>query len=444
MLKSVLELARELAAGRTTSRALTEAMLARIDDPNGEGSRVFVRVDRDGALAAADHWDRMRKLGHVPGPIAGLPVSIKDLFDIQGQPTPAGSTFLVHEKAAADAPVVARLRAAGAVLIGRTNMTEFAYSGLGLNPHYGTPGNPFDRARVPGGSSSGAGVSVADGMSVIGLGTDTGGSVRIPAAFCGIVGFKPTARRIPLAGGVPLSTTLDSYGPLVPSVACAAIADAILAGEEPSVPEALPISGLRLGVITNFVTDALDQTVARACERALARLSRQGARLVDLRLDALEEIPKANRTGGFAASEAYAWHRPYLETHKDAYDPQVRSRILMGAGMSAADYVDLLRRRVEIRAMADRASAPFDALLAPTIAIVPPRMDEVARDEEYRRINMLILRNPSLFNFLDRCALTLPIQEPGELPVGLMAIGETMGDRRLLAVGRALEAALRV
>lgn len=443
MLKTILELAADLAQGRTTSRALTEAMLARIDDPAGEGSRVFIKVDRDGALAAADHWDRARKLGLAPSPIAGLPVSIKDLFDIQGQPTPAGSKFLTRRKAAADAPVVARLRAAGAVLVGRTNMTEFAYSGLGLNPHYGTPGNPFDRARVPGGSSSGAGVSVADGMAVIGLGTDTGGSVRIPAAFCGIVGFKPTARRIPLAGGVPLSTTLDSYGPLVPSVACAAIADAILAGEEPTAPEALPIAGLRLGVISNFVTEGLDETVARAYERALARLSQQGARLVDLRLDALEEIPKANRTGGFAASEAYAWHRPYLEKHKDEYDPQVRTRILLGAGMSAADYIDLLGRRIEICAMADRASAPFDALLAPTIAIVPPRKDELVRDEEYRRINMLILRNPSLFNFLDRCALTLPIQAKGELPAGLMVIGETMGDRRLLAVGRALEAALR-
>src|SRR6266851_3053407 len=239
---TVLSLAADLAAGRTSSRALIEAALARIAEPSGEGARSFVKVYADSARAAADAQDSLRKAGYVASPLAGLPVSIKDLFDVAGEPTLAGSTALDDRPLAqSDAPVVSRLRAAGAVLIGRTNMTEFAFSGVGINPHYGTPGNPYDRRLIPGGSSSGAAVSVSDGGAVIAIGTDTGGSVRIPAALCGIVGFKPTQERISRDGVTPLSTTLDSIGPLANSVACCAIADAILAGAPPLAPAALPV-----------------------------------------------------------------------------------------------------------------------------------------------------------------------------------------------------------
>src|SRR5438132_12826515 len=235
-------LAADLAAGRTTSRELVEAALARIADPEGEGRRVFVKVYDAAARAAADAQDRLRKAGYVASPLAGIPVSIKDLFDVAGEVTLAGSQALDDTPPAeADAPIVARLKAAGAVIIGRTNMTEFAFSGVGINPHYGTPGNPYDRSLIPGGSSAGAPISVADGMAAVAIGTDTGGSVRIPAALCGLVGFKPTQYRVPREGATPLSTTLDSVGPVGLSVACCALTDAVMAGEPPELPSAMPL-----------------------------------------------------------------------------------------------------------------------------------------------------------------------------------------------------------
>src|SRR5258706_15013802 len=241
---TVLDLAAAWRAGHTSSRDLVEMALARIADPDGEGPRTFVKVYADTARAAADAQDRLRRAGYVASPLAGLPVSVKDLFDIAGERSLAGSKALDDlPPAQHDAPIVARLRAAGAVLIGRTNMTEFAFSGVGINPHYGTPGNPADRRLIPGGSSSGAAVSVGDGQAVVAIGTDTGGSVRIPAAFCGITGFKPTQYRILRDGAVPLSTTLDSIGPLANSIACCAIADAIMAGEPPGAPAPGPGRG---------------------------------------------------------------------------------------------------------------------------------------------------------------------------------------------------------
>jgi len=246
---TVLELAADLAAGRTSSRELVEAALTRIADPTGEGARTFVKVYADSARAAADAQDALRRAGYVASPLAGLPVSIKDLFDVAGEVTLAGSKALDDRPpAAGDCPVVARLRAAGAVLVGRTNMTEFAFSGVGINPHYGTPGNPHDRSLVPGGSSSGAAVSVGDGQAVVAIGSDTGGSVRIPAALCGLTGFKPTQYRVSRDGVAPLSTTLDSIGPLANSIACCAIADAVMAGEPPEPPAAAPVAGMRLAV----------------------------------------------------------------------------------------------------------------------------------------------------------------------------------------------------
>src|SRR5205085_10238186 len=280
---TVLSLAAALVAGQTTSRDLVEAALARIADPRGEGARTFTKVYADSARAAADAQDRLRQAGYVASPLAGLPVSIKDLFDVAGEQTLAGSKALDDASpATADAPIVARLRAAGAVLIGRTNMTEFAFSGVGINPHYGTPGNPYDRRLIPGGSSSGAAVSVGDGNAIVAIGTDTGGSVRIPAALCGITGFKPTQQRISRDGATPLSTTLDSIGPLANSIACCAIVDAIMAGEPPIVPEPLPVAGMRLGVPQAYVLDDLAPEVARAFTDACAMLSRAGARVTDM------------------------------------------------------------------------------------------------------------------------------------------------------------------
>jgi aspartyl-tRNA(Asn)/glutamyl-tRNA(Gln) amidotransferase subunit A len=440
---TVLSLAADLMAGRTSSRALIEAALATIADPAGEGARSFVKVYADNARAAADAQDRLRKAGYVASPLAGLPVSIKDLFDVAGEPTLAGSKALDDRPPAErDAPVVARLRAAGAVLIGRTNMTEFAFSGIGINPHYGTPGNPHDRALIPGGSSSGAAVSVGDGAAIVAIGSDTGGSVRIPAALCGIVGFKPTQSRIPRDGVIPLSTTLDSIGPLANSVACCAIADAVMAGDMPEVPPPVPVEGLRLGVPQGFVLEGLAPEVASAFADACASLSRAGARIVDLALAELNEIPAINAAGGFAPIEAYAWHQPLLARRGADYDQRVRTRIERAGGMNAVDYINLRAARADLIARIAPRTTDFDALLMPTVAITAPPIAAFERDQDYRHLNALILRNPSVINFLDRCAVTLPIQRAGTPPVGLMVVGEHGADRRLLGIARGIEAAL--
>ncbi|HLZ67994.1 MAG TPA: amidase [Aliidongia sp.] len=442
-LPTLAGLASDLAAGRTTSARLVDDALTRIADPAGEGARTYTRVYGDAARAAAAAADSLRAAGQAQGPLAGLPISIKDLFDVAGEVTLAASTALADRPpAAADAPIVRRLRAAGAVVIGKTNMVEFAYSGLGLNPHYGTPGNPFDRARVPGGSSSGAGVSVADGMAAAAIGTDTGGSVRIPAAFCGLVGFKPTQRRITRAGAVPLSTSLDSIGPLAASVACCALVDAVLAGEEPAPLADLPLAGLRFAVPTRLMLDDLAPVVAGAFARAVKHLADAGARIIETPMDVLARVLDVNRLGGIAAPEAFAWHRSLLARAGDRYDPRVRARLEAASGVSAADYIAALEFRAARIAEFDAATQPFDAVLAPTIPVPPPRQDELIADVDYLRLNGQVLRNTTVFNLLDRCALSLPIQAPGELPVGLMLVGETGGDRRLLAVGKTVETAL--
>src|SRR5690242_14621358 len=297
-------LADDLASGRTSARKLVEGCLARIADPGGEGPRAFIHVDKDAALAAADAMDALRKVNAAPSRFAGIPVSIKDLFDIRGQVTRAGSRALEDSAPAeADAPVVARLRRAWFSLIGRTNMTEFAYSGIGINPHYGTPKSAWNRSagHVPGGSSSGAAVSVVDGMAHGALGTDTGGSCRIPAAYNGIVGFKPTQRRIPLDGAVPLSVTLDSYGPLARSVACCAALDAVLADEPAVALQPRPIKGMQLAVPMTVAFDDLDDAVARTFDRALETLSRQGASIARIEMPEFLDVGLMNAKGGFAA-----------------------------------------------------------------------------------------------------------------------------------------------
>lgn len=442
-LPTLAALTADLAAGRISSARLVDAALARIEDPAGEGARTYRLTYGAAARATAAASDALRATGQAMGPLAGLPISIKDLFDVAGEVTLAGSVALVdNPPAIADAPIVRRLRAAGAVIIGRTNMVEFAYSGLGLNPHYGTPGNPFDRARVPGGSSSGAGTSVAYGMAAAAIGTDTGGSVRIPAAFCGLAGFKPTQSRITRAGAVPLSTSLDSIGPLAASVECCALIDAVLAGEEPAPLAVLPLAGLRFAVPTGLLLEGLAPVVATAFGHALKRLADAGAHIVEAPMAVLERVLDIHRLGGIAAPEAFAWHRTLLARAGDRYDQRVRARLEAAGGTSAADYIAALEFRAARIAEFDQATMPYDAVLAPTVAIPPPRQDELTSDTDYVRINGQVLRNTTIFNLLDRCALSLPIQAPGELPVGLMLVGERGGDRRLLAVGQAVEAGL--
>ena len=303
-MRTIEQHAQALADGSTSSRALVEQCLDRIADPEGEGARTFTKVHAEAARAMADAMDTLRRSGRAPSRYAGIPIALKDLFDIAGEATPAGSRVLADAPpATAHAPVVQRMLAAGFVPVGRTNMTEFAFSGLGINPHYGTPSSPWDRAarRIPGGSSSGTAVAVADGMAIAGLGTDTGGSCRIPAAFCGIVGYKPTARRVPITGVLPLAPSLDSVGPLAPGVACCAVIDAVLAGEAPALPVPANVAGLRLAVPTNVVLDGMDSTVGGAFDRTLATLLRAGASITRVHFAAFDEVPAVNARGGFAA-----------------------------------------------------------------------------------------------------------------------------------------------
>ena len=444
--QTVAEAAAALAAGTTTAERLVAAALERIADPAGEGARAFVAVQADAARAAARAMDLLRAAGRAPSPWAGIPISIKDLYDQAGVVTRGGSIALADAApAGATAPSVARLEQAGFVVLGRTNMTEFAFSGLGVNPHFGTPRAPWDRAtgRLPGGSSSGAAVATADGMGFAGLGSDTGGSCRIPAALCGIVGWKPTARRVPLAGTLPLSSTLDSLGPLARSVACCALLDSLMAGEAPWTPgPARPVRGLRLAVLEGYVAEGWDAAVTAAFEAALARLSAAGAVVERLRVPELDEIPAANGTGGFAASEAWAWHRALVARKREAYDPRILLRILRGERMSAADYVALVQARGRIAAAIAARTAPFDAVVMPTCPLAPPPIAAVEPEADYNRINLLLLRNTSVANFLDRCAISLPCHRPGEAPVGFMLMGEAMGDRRLFEAAAAVEAAL--
>jgi len=440
-MRTLNQIAMRLEAGEP-GRALMDACLDRIKDPTGEGGRTYLKVYGEAARAAAEMYDALRRRGATPSPFAGIPVSIKDLFDVAGDVTTAGSMALRQAPPATrDGTAVARLRAAGFVPIGRTNMTEFAFSGLGINPHYDTPRNPYDRktGRIPGGSSSGAAVSVSDGMAGAALGTDTGGSCRIPAALTGIVGFKPTATRVPKDGVMPLSQTLDSVGPLAPTVQCCATIDAVLAGEMPTTLPELPLDGLRLAVPQTLVLDNMDRDVSRAFAAAIKTLADAGVRITEIPLRELAELAQVNAKGGFACAEAYAVHRPLLKVKRSEYDPFVLARIERGKEQDAADYIELMWAREEMIARFNAATAPYDALLMPTVPVIAPSLRDLADPEAARVANMLVLRNPAIANFFDRCAISLPCHKAGDAPVGLMLIGETGADRRLLAMAAAVE-----
>ena len=444
-LTTLAALAADLAAGRTTAVKLAQGCFERIAAADGEGQRVYRRVLAEEALAAARDADAARAGGRAPSAWTGIPVSIKDLFDLAGQTTVAGSRVLESAlPATADAVAVARLKAAGFIVVGRTNMTEFAFSGVGLNPHHGTPLNPWDRAsrRIPGGSSSGAAVSITDGMAFAALGTDTGGSCRIPAALCGITGFKPTQRRVPGEGAYPLSATLDTVGPLAASVECCAVLDAVLAGETPAPLPQVSLRELRLGVVSRYVQNGMDEAVSAAFTRALQRLSRAGVRVSDVEFEQLEQLPDINAKGGFSAPESWAQHKELITARGEDYDPRVLSRILRGWEQDAADYIILHKRRKAFIHEAAPLLASVDALLMPTVPTIAPRIDELADDNDYSRINQLMLRNPSVVNFLDGCAISIPVNDPGEPPVGLTLFTSAMGDRRLLGIAAAVQSAL--
>jgi len=424
-------------------------MQASIRASSSEANRhSFLQTSFEQAEAVAAAVDTITAAGAPLPPLAGLSISVKDLFDVHGQVTAAGSTVLQADtKAIADCPAVHRLRRAGAAFIGRTNMSEFAFSGVGINPHHGTPVNPGTLMvdvlpRVPGGSTSGGGVTVATGAAWAALGSDTGGSIRIPAALQGLVGFKNTARLTPTEGAVPLSTTLDTVCAITLSVRDAVLLHEILAERRVTLRNK-PIDALRLAVPSTVMLEGLDAGVAAAFERALATLRRAGAQVVELPLAELSEVGSMMASGGFAAAESWAWHRKLLTQVERQYDPRVATRIRRGEGISAADYIDLHKvRRTWIDRMTRRL-AGFDAMLSPTVPIVaPPIADLVSSDDAFFTANGLLLRNPSVVNMLDGCALSLPCHAPGEMPVGLMVWSSALQDDTVLDTSLAIESAL--
>jgi aspartyl-tRNA(Asn)/glutamyl-tRNA(Gln) amidotransferase subunit A len=411
-------------------------------------SQTFIQTHFDEAAAGAAAVDALLVTGAPLPPLAGSCVSVKDLFDVQGQVTAAGSTVLAGRAAAdADCPAVERLRRAGAALIGRTNMSEFAFSGVGINPHHGTPANAATTRidavpRIPGGSTSGGGVSVASGAAWAALGSDTGGSIRIPAALQGLVGFKNTARLTPTEGAVPLSTTLDTVCAITLSVRDAVLLHEILADRRVALA-GRPIGALRLAVPTTLMLDGLDATVAGAFQRSIAMLRRAGARVEEIALPGLNELATMMASGGFSAAESWTWHRHLLAEHEAKYDPRVAVRIRRGERMSAADYIELHSARRDWIARMEETLRGFDAMLSPTVPIVaPPIADLVADDTAFFAANGLLLRNPSAVNMLDGCALSLPCHLPGEMPVGLMVWSGALRDDTVLDVSLAIEATL--
>lgn len=419
-----------------------EETLARIAEPQGEGARACLTVYSNEARSAAEAADARSMLGISLGPLDGAIVTIKDLFNVAGEVTRAGSKLLACTGATAtrDATVVRILRQAGAIIVAKTNMTEFAFSGLGANPHFGTPRNPVDRDRVPGGSTSGGAVAVADGMCEIAIGTDTGGSCRTPAAFCGIVGYKSSRNRIPTDGAFPLSPTLDSIGVMARTVSECAKAGAVLSRDYYTSNQPLHLSGLRIGVARGVTLPQSEKCVSDAFELGMRHILRSGARITDFGLQEIEAMFEVNgRYGGIVPSEAFALHRERLDKDGEAFDTNVRERIERARNMLAADYIQLMSRRAELVAAMDAQLAEFDVVVMPTCPIVAPLLSELDRSEDWSRLNASSLGYTAMWNFFDTCALSLPIPRSNSLPVGLMLIARNGNDNRLFRIAEAVE-----
>jgi aspartyl-tRNA(Asn)/glutamyl-tRNA(Gln) amidotransferase subunit A len=437
-----------LNTNKITARQLVENCLAAIDDPDGEGQRAFVSTYHDRARQQADMTDHARKQGWAVPKFAGIPLSVKDLFDEAGIVTKAGSIVLKDAAPASqDAIVVAQLKAAGFIVIGRTNMTEFAFSGLGTNAHYGTPRSPFERdpknpkiGRVAGGSSSGSAVSISDQMAVATIGSDTGGSTRAPAAFCGIVGFKPTTDRMPGTGIFPLSTSFDAAGPMGTSVDCCAILDSLMAGKDGNTEPPFPVKNLRLAIPVGYLFDDLDDHVANCFTAAIEALSAAGAIIEEMPIAPIETMRPSNNTKSIVAAEAYALHRDRLESDAVAkYDPYIAHRLAGGQDISATDYINMFAARKKVWADVHTMTRHFDALVLPTSPALPPALDTLDSIAAKTTINAHCLRNTSLSNYLDQPTITLPCHGAGTAPVGISLMGPRLHDRRLFAIAAGVE-----
>ncbi len=406
----------------------------------------FTSLFPDSARLEAEAADRRAANRTRRGALDGRIISVKALFDVAGTVTTAGSAVLKTLPAAVeDATVVKRLRAAGAVIIGKTQMTEFAFSALGTNPHDGTPGNPRDRDRVPGGSSSGAVVSVLDRVADIAIGSDTGGSVRIPAALSGAVGFKPTSGRIPTLGAFSLSSSLDTIGPIGSSVADCIDADAVMA-EKPIYSSLLPASvdELHLTVPRGRLFERCDQGVLSAFDEAIRRLRCASVTISEGSIDtALDDVANIDKIGTFPSIELGATLKGYGILNLDGIDPKTRVRIEAGAHVSGADYVHMLRLRQAAIKRFEQTFASNGILVLPTCPIQAPVLSEIESDVKFHEINGLLLRNPRIANMLDCPSVSLPLPaNDGDLPVGFMLIGCRSSDRHLLRIASRVEALL--
>jgi aspartyl-tRNA(Asn)/glutamyl-tRNA(Gln) amidotransferase subunit A len=446
------DLAAQLATGSIRARALVEDCLAAIDQPDGEGASSFIETYHDRARNEADAVDHARKQGWSLPVFAGIPLSVKDLFDEAGIVTRSGSKVLKDAApASSDATVLARLKAAGFIVIGRTNMTEFAFSGLGTNSHYGDPRCPFERdtknrsnGRVAGGSSSGSAVSISDGMAPATIGSDTGGSTRAPAAFCGIVGLKPTTTRMPSHGVFPLSRLFDAAGPMANSVSCCAILDSLMAGGTGEEDAPFAVKGLRLALPKGYLFEDLDPHVAKSFAAAIDRLSAAGANIVDISLAEIEAMRPSNNTKSIVAAEAYQIHKARLEAGmgKD-YDPFIAFRLDGGKNILASEYIDMIETRKAVWQSVQTAVRGYDALVLPTSPILPPALSSLPDIESKITQSARCLRNTAISNYLDRPTITIPCHAAGSGPVGLSLIGSRHHDRRLLAIAAAVEAIIR-
>ncbi|REG49151.1 MULTISPECIES: amidase family protein [unclassified Paraburkholderia] len=433
-----------LAKNRNACSAHIEAAL----DAVGMHDAAFTRIYAEAAIAHAATVDTRRAQGvERLTALAGMPITIKDNMDVAGEPTAAGSRVLAEtaSPAATDADVVKRLRTAGAIILGKTAMAELALSSVGLIEATGQLPNPLDPERVPGGSSCGAAVSVAVGAASAALGTDTGGSVQIPAALCGLVGFKPTASQISREGVVPLSQHLDSVGVIAHSVRCCRMVyEALAQNPATSFPDQVPrsIKGLRFAVPQNYVLNDLEPAVAAAFERTLSVLSKHGAVLQDIDLPAFDRVPDVYQGGGFSMAELYAWLRSRGSLTRSLISSRAYSRIEQGGVLLAADMLDRLSLRASLVESAAQQTSRWDALLMPTCPILPPFIRAVADDDGYNRYSMLLMRNTRVANVLDRCAVTLPVNDRDGLPVGMMLMGLRGQDDALLGIAEAVEGLL--
>ena len=452
--RSIVELGQAIRTGELTAAAVAERFLDRIDtlEPH---LRAFTVVCRDRALAQAQAADAQLGAGIDLGPLHGIPYVAKDLYDVAGLPTTAGTRLLANNVPDADCTVVDRLTRAGMVLLGKTVTVQFAYGGAGINTDQGTPHNPWHpEPHLPGGSSSGTGVAVAAGMAPMGLGSDTGGSVRIPASMCGVTGLKTTVGRISRAGIHPLSHSLDSAGPLTRDSADAAMVYEAIQGHDPADPTTRGqtphdvtsglgrgVADLTLGVPHAVFWEDCDAEVERLVRKAIAHIESLGAKVVDIEFEQAESARRLNPRGLVIAAEAYDVNRRLVDSSFDDLDPIVAFRIVKGRDIPAHEYLATVRAWEELRAETVAALDGIDGLLCPTVMVPPvPVADALASTEAYAERNLQTLRNTSIGNILALCGLSVPcgFTERG-LPVGLMIYGKPFDEAPVLRIGDAYQ-----